>query len=249
MIDAKRTAVALVAVVCLTAACSSRKALDDASNVGDRPMTDDARTRDDASVPAILAGTWKGYVEAHTFMSGSDAVTLVLSDATTYLAFGDGTPPSIDPDVGYPRPVTPAPIIPPDYILEGYQFSLSASQWDGTTRLRFAVHRREQWEPFCAAQTTLFEDDDRPGKYSCVPSTSGGSDPTGCYRRDSSGGKLYFDCIKILVCERFCTCTATSCSVDLTVDEIAFDLRLASNQLNGSVTLPGGVRNIFLTRQ
>jgi hypothetical protein len=198
---------------------------------------------------ASLVGTWKGYVEAHTFSSGSDAVALVITDGAPNgrIVFGQGTPPppATDPDVGYP-PGEDAGFMSLPF--EGFEHTLQEGNVSGD-RVRFKVSTRELWKVWCALQTP-FETDLGSGSYGCLPNWGYSTGPSGCEMQNpDTGESVQVDCGKLELCGMagVCECTASGCEAAQFAD-IAFDLDHVGNELDGSITL-SGVKNVRLDKQ
>jgi hypothetical protein len=207
----------------------------------------------DAKVVLDFVGTWKGYVENHTFDSGSDEVELVLSPGAEpgalagYVVFGKGVPPPVDPDVGFPQESQWL-----SFLQEGFQFHLVDITVAGP-RIKFKASYCEQWKEWCEAQTTTylwFEDE-----YGCVPNWGFMGDDTGCYLiNDKLGQTLKVDCAKIDLCApgHVCICDATGCTSNAEGPTMAFDMTRTNASLDGSVAnLPGGggILNVRLQKQ
>jgi hypothetical protein len=203
-----------------------------------------------------LAGTWVGYVESYKFGDGSDAVTMTLSDTgvgTTFFGSGPALPPPTDPDVGYP----PSGVDP----REGFDFT-NLQPTFAAPRLTLSISSNEVHKKWCEIQTVIYpaynaESDGGCGPllgYNCLPNaaTQGGSP---CFWSSCDHPTwTQVDCGKMTLCGSMggvCSCTSTSCTVATpTAGNIAFDVQLSGNKLDGSVTgLDGGTLNVHLTRQ
>jgi hypothetical protein len=205
-----------------------------------------------------IVGTWQGYVENFMFYSGSDATKLVISHANLSsvcgkVTFGMGTPPPppTDPNVGYPPGYdagAPLGFVDRDVRrFEGFPMSVLGGRWSDP-RLQFTATTSEVWKAWCELQTPYRRQ--VPGEYyMCVPyaSSSHYTPAEGCVI-DLPSGNVPIDCGKLTLCTMgMCTCTASGCTVEAN-GEITFDLRVAGNQMTGSVSLSGALHNLYLTR-
>jgi hypothetical protein len=199
--------------------------------------------------------TWTGYIENYQFASGSDAVAVVFEsrDATSVtgtVVFGEGTPPAMNPCIGYPptedgmydRRITSRP-------MEGFPFTQRAGRvQDG--RVRFAVSLGEQWGQWCEQQASYLVNSEL-GYYSCVPGEAASRGPGGCRVRSAElESTVFVDCGTLELCQGLsvCDCDASGCSA-AEVMRITFDLHPDGQRLVGSVAdLDGQVRNLRLTR-
>lgn len=190
-----------------------------------------------------FGGEWVGYVENFTFASGSDAVRVVAQEDAGgalhgWVSFGQGTPPGLDPDVGFPRDG-----VINTFIQEGFAFTLSQPVITGQ-RLVFQLARNEQWSPWCALQKPI---EDKQGFFRCLD--YGDSGTKGCQVHYPDGWHAV-DCTKLALCQNHeaCVCDATSCATIPRLD-FTFDVTVTTNEMVGSVNFFAGVRNVRLTRK
>lgn len=207
---------------------------------------------------------WNGYIENHTFPSGSDVITLNLTTAPDGTVTGTaefGTvplyAPPTNPNVGYPPWEEDAgqqqPYgVPLPYDPEGFLFTVRDGTLDGS-RLRFSVDPDEIWSAWCALQTPYLvsavagEDGASLYTYSCLPPSAGDSSPckveSECQAfgecADEDGGLATVDCAKLALCapqDSPCACDAGSCSeaVDPSNDE-TFDLQVTATTMDGNL--------------
>ena len=200
-----------------------------------------------------LVGTWIGYAENHTFPSGSDRITVVITQATPagHVAFGEGPQPAPpQADAGYPPDFEfeggPGGPIPLPH--EGFHYALREGDVDGT-RVRFSLAPHELWSEWCALQTS-YPLDDSGENYSCLPNWGFGWDEGGCHQTNpDTDEQVERDCGQVQLCMDFvCRCTAEGCAAE---DEpvVDFDLQLAGDRLDGSVAELIGLVNVHFQRQ
>ena len=116
-----------------------------------------------------------GYIENFTFPSGSDVVRVVVQEEAGgtlrgWVSFGQGSPPALDPEHGFPRDDTFE-----TFIQEGFAFSVSQPLVTGK-RLVFQLARNEQWSQWCALHNPILSE---PGHYYCINIGTGGTKSTG----------------------------------------------------------------------
>jgi len=214
--------------------------------------------RNGAQLPII--GTWLGYIENFKLASGSDAVRITITSASSAQVCGKvvlGTasplPPPTNPDVGYP----------PNYgerfgglggdrrtidMTEG--FPMTIINGTGTSeRLTLNADWHQFWQSWCALQKpTCLENSDL---CFCVPRGPGGAAPGYCYI-EVDGGPVEFECGKLALCmSGACICTATTCRVEPS-PALIFDVHVTGDKASGSVNFADNGRtefhNIYLTR-
>jgi hypothetical protein len=213
------------------------------------PLPQQDAARDDAPAAMDFVGTWKGYVENHTFDSGSDEVELVLSPGgqpgalSGYVVFGKGVPPPADPDVGFPQDGQWQ-----SFLQEGFQFHLLDITVAGP-RIKFEASQLEQWKEWCEAQPTTYLWNDT--EYGCVPNWAFMGDGTDCYLF-TDDQKLKIDCAKIELCGHWgvCDCDASACTASTIWPSMTFDMTRTNASLDGSVAgLYGGGGNLNVRLQ
>jgi len=216
-------------------------------------MSADVKLGDAADVVNFI-GTWVGYVENHTFSSGSDAIKITLApgtavgslQGTVVLGKGDPPPPPQDPEVGYPQGLDDDlhPYLP----YEGFVYTCLSPTVPQQKRLKFTIQLEELWKAWCELQTKTYPFAE---SYQCVPPGAFHHSSQGCTLDNAlTGAKEAVDCGKWTLCSAgmgVCSCTATSCTVDLK-GGASFDLSLSGNELS-SVKGLSGVNNVKLTRQ
>jgi hypothetical protein len=256
----------------LSAACGSPQPINVGSNdgggsggSGPGPAPDDTDAcRNGAQLPIV--GVWEGYIENLKFASGSDAIRVAVTSATSAQAcgkvtLGKGTPPApaTDPDIAYPPGYKPIGADPDDAFFsidrtEGSPLSMVAGTAEAT-RFKFGADWYELWQSWCALQTPI------PAmggaSFGCLGAEGGAISDQGCFAR--VGDQMVpLDCGKYLLCSTSnkCTCTMTSCRVER-IARWAFDLRITGDQAAGSVKtdlgravgdIYGDTYNVYLTR-
>ena len=213
-----------------------------------------------------IVGRWEGYVENQRYVSGSDALLLVISGANESalcgsVTFGMGTPPApaTDPDAAYPPAQFPYNILavgkePGRY--EGFPFTLV----DGKVTLpvvQFRMTVNEIWKGWCELQTPYpWEDAGSPDAFSCMPNEEVQfTEGQGCWFRLPDGGQLPIACGKTALCggQKSCSCTAAGCKgrtiqAELEHGDLQFDLNLDGNALDGNYAGGAGRGNVRFTR-
>jgi hypothetical protein len=211
----------------------------------------DGGANDDAMLSAASVTTWNGFFEDYTLPSGSSHVTLKLSIAPDGRVTGTGVlgdlpflDPPTDPEVGYP------PSLPDGQkdAVERFEFTISEGRMDGA-RLTFFFSLAELLARWCQLQTKtypLITGDGVHHGYACIPNApwgniQGGSD---CFWHDeTTNADVPVDCGKLYLCQgHFCSCTPTSCTLDLTASPggMQFDLHVVGATADGSVL--GGLK-------
>ncbi len=242
----------LLFVAAFSVGCSGK--IDDPDASVDA-ATAEASTSDSPAASA-LSGTWVGYVESFKFGDGSGAVTLVLDGSgagTTFFGPGPALAPPTDPEIGYP---------PEADARENFAFT-NLSPTFAAPRLTVSVAPGEVHKTWCELQTTVYpmynsESDGGCGPllgYGCLPNAATQGNGSSCaWSSCDHPNWTTIDCGKLALCSMgggACQCAQTSCTVNLPPSgSIAFDVQLAGNSLDGSVTgLDGSVHNVHFTRQ
>ncbi|HVZ85974.1 MAG TPA: hypothetical protein VHG72_03345 [Polyangia bacterium] len=186
---------------------------------------------------------WDGYVEAYTFMSGSDRLRVTIAaDGSGTVRAGDidVIAPPTDPNVGYP----PGPMDPvPNRLREGFLYPIRAVQVQAD-RIQFGIDQDEIYAAWCALQTPVLRSSPDAGAdaavYGCLPNLGyiGGS--TDCALLEPDGTQQPVDCVKLAMCEgpQICSCTATACSL---WQHVAADAGLADylDEIDGALDSTG----------
>jgi hypothetical protein len=209
------------------------------------------------------AQSWTGYVENHTFPSGSDALALEFAvDANGVAAgtivFGKGTPPppATDPNVGYPPDLfafgglTLGPSARTLYVAEGYRYAFDRGSFDGH-RLRFGVDMWQLWAGWCALQTPASD-----GSGGCLPNWSSTFDSAAnkCSQTNPQTKKeVPVDCGKLSLCgigPGVCSCTSAGCGPSTPSNVSTFDVFVTSDTASGSVQgSPLGAGNVHFLKK
>jgi hypothetical protein len=239
----------LLAVLAATSGCS------------DDPVSLGGALAVDRSALCSYAAVWEGYVEAHTFGSGSDRVQLVLDESGQgSVTFGEGTP----------RPMPTDPVVPfPD--LDEYRFTILLNQVVheglpyeiGEARIE-AERLRVRTGPFnvyraaaCALQTPIDRGEDLPDeeRYTCMESSAIIVVEGRCYVPDSSVAHdeqpldHEVSCQQWQVCSS-CVCDATGCAGQMQAPFVIDGaLDATGTRLEGSVANALGPHTIRLTKQ
>jgi len=202
-----------------------------------------------------IVGMWEGYVENYSFISGSDAVRINITNANDTLVcgtvvLGDPTtpPPVTDPHTAYP----PGRFDPPHLVdswdnsglllvyAEGFALPIANSKVTGS-RVQFGANWLQPWEPWCAQQPPV---PGGPQGYQC----STADDPA-CPAKGTPG-----HCGKTLLCSGICTCTDQQCTAGGNIDRpdcswVKFDLQVRGSDVSGSVKRScAGVNNVHFAR-
>lgn len=213
----------------------------------------------DRSALSSYAAVWEGYVEAHTFPSGSDRVRLVLDeDGNGTVTFGEGTPRPMPTDADDPFPDLDEGGIERlmyDSHHEGFSHDIAEANVEAE-RLRARTGPTNIYgQAACALQTpVLVEDSDVDNWYSCVPGSSAAHREEGCFLvnlSDPNGSELEVPCKKLELCFSRCDCTSTECTARAPGEAIAIDGALdeAGTRLVGSLVGSFETLTVRLTRQ
>jgi hypothetical protein len=218
-----------------------------------------------------LDGTWTGYIESFTLPSGSDVVSMTFANQgsgpiTGTVTFGTqpAPAPATNPGVGYPTNINWG--MPVDGFLgEGFVYTAQQIAIE-SPRVQLGVVSKELWKGWCALQPQTYgwSDDGGGPRYGCLPgwgctvSASG----AGCFLTNPMNQMVLVDCGLLALClpggcfwggeeGAVCLCSASSCTVDIAMPDITFDMQLTGDQLNGSMagSLSSSVLNVHLTRQ
>jgi len=206
------------------------------------------------AAPDDVVGTWTGYAENHSFPSGKDTITVVITDEALsgHVVFGDAAPLAApDPNVGYPPGLGSDPFAATDLPrpAEGFEYSLHDGSVDGT-RVQFAVAPNEVWEEWCALQTPI-ADEVNAGRYACLPNWGTIAGDAGCWQTDpSTNTDVPVDCGKLALCGPggVCECSSTECTVDAN-PYATFDLQLDANELDGTAAELHGLDHVHFERE
>jgi hypothetical protein len=175
------------------------------------------------TIPDTVVGTWKGYLQAATFRSGSDTVVVNLIRAQgepdrITVTLGETAPTSTPP---YPDN-THARVADASFYLEGLPYPGHQVLWRGS-RLTFKIANGDLYRDWCRMQVPRFEDDGVP-TYTCSPIERERAKAE-CYDRSlplSEGCKAHLICGS-LIDSALCRCNAGGCAADTTLTA-AFDI-------------------------
>jgi hypothetical protein len=234
-----------VAAACLVAlGCGN-----DPVNIGDG-------TKDiDKGSLASYAALWDGYVEAHTFHSGSDRVRVLVDESgESFLQVGEGDalPLPTDPTVGWPPSVaTEGAGYVSATLYESVRYPLGNVRIE-SERIRFQIETNAAFSPFCELQTPV--PTDAPGQFGCLAHNGYSPTDDGCAAVLVPGGsQVPVDCGKVFICLDGCACDSTSCTnrpgLDVPIDAALDD---AGDELVGTIILQDenvGLRTLRLQRQ
>jgi len=193
------------------------------------------------TIPDNLVGTWKGYLQAAIFRSGSDTVVVNLFRT-------QGEPDRITVTLGDSAP-TSTPPYPLDaqrgggtaFYVEGIPYQAHQVLWRGS-RLTFQIANGDIYRSWCATQVPHVDPNSSPERYAC-----GGIDDTIralCYKQDPPVAE---GCEPFLVCNYgLCVCNASGCGASTALTaafDITFDLPVV-----GATTVGGNNVTLRLTR-
>jgi hypothetical protein len=235
----------VVALCAAALGCAS-----DPVNIGD------GQQKVDKSELASYAATWDGYVEAHTFQSGSDRVRVTLDEAGEgWLQVGEGDPLPLptDPNVAWPPTADGSGGWLGSTLQESVRYTLADVRIE-SERIRFAIATLSAFAPFCELQTPM-EQEGTPVEYGCTADNTYVtlSDDT-CQALLVPGGEWEnVDCDWVQICIEACSCNASSCTIrsghDVPLDAALDD---TGDELVGTIILPNdgvGPRTIRLQRE
>lgn len=200
----------------------------------------------DSATASKVDGVWEGYVEAYSFMSGSDAVRVEIhSDgctpsATITLGEGDPLPPVEDPDVGYPFANTsnsPFSGLVRWYEGEAYEaHSVEISK----KRVQIDISMADVWTEWCEMQTP-YPMDESGENFMCVPNYGSSWTEDGCALLGPEGD-IPTDCGKLELCQFGpCQCDESGCSTG-NVGSSTLDVAFDDGHLEGTLSGFGAVR-------
>jgi hypothetical protein len=213
---------------------------------------------EDARAIDTIVGTWTGYVEGYTFLSGSDAVVVAFTAAADgtiagTVTFGNAPAPAPPTSGNEPYPTADVGDLNTAAPYEGFPYTAIQVSFDGT-RLRLGTVHKELWKTWCSLQTSYDWAPSAAGNCGCLPDwpSMGSTDPNAsdCVLTDpDTGADVPVSCALTAPCLIYpvCYCTAGSCTVDMTHADTTIDVRLASGQFSGSVVgLPLSPLNVYL---
>jgi hypothetical protein len=202
-----------------------------------------------------ILGKWDGYIENQTWVSGSDAVHVTITNANDTLVcgtvvLGDGPPPApiVDRHPAYPDDGRFAPsnlptrwddqgtLVP---FAEDFVLTLANSKV-APPRIQFGANWVLPWKDWCELQPPV---PSIPYQYQCdIRDDAPCTDPATGMR-----------CGRELLCTEVCVCTADKCSAGERRDDtlpcnwLDFDLRFEGSAANGSMKLGcTSVNNVHL---
>jgi hypothetical protein len=221
------------------------------SGCSDDPVSLGGAVAVDRSALSSYAAVWEGYVEAHTFRSGSDRVRLVLNEeGQGTLTLGEGVPRPMPTDADDPFPdleSTEIRVLFNHGPQEGFAYEIASALIE-EDRLRARTNPTNVYgEAACALQTPTGPaclDESCP--YSCVPYNAHGF----TYRDGRcfvAADDTELSCKTLDLCLDACDCTSTECYARDPGDVIVLDGALdeAGTQLVGSLD----THTVRLTRQ
>jgi hypothetical protein len=221
------------------------------SGCSDDPVSLGGAVAVDRSALSSYAAVWEGYVEAHTFRSGSDRVRLVLNeDGQGTLTLGEGVPRPMPTDADDPFPdlhSVEIRVLFEHGPQEGFAYEIASGLIE-EDRLRARTTPTNVYgEAACALQTPV-EPACGQGEClrTCVPSL-----PGGYVHRDGrcfvAADDTELSCKKLELCLDACECTSTECYARYPGYPIVLDGALdeAGTQLVGSLD----THTVRLTRQ
>ena len=165
--------------------------------------------------------------------------------------FGDGAPPPVDPELGYPPSSDPMGSFDIGTTpIEGFVFALQDGTAQGS-RIRFTVELSEQYEEWCAGQTPYLDEYNEGEEYYCIPNWITASGESGCYVvNPDTHEHLDMDCMRLAMCEsgRVCECNANGCwAVDSGAGALHFDVSFSADRADGSVQGLDEIHNVRMT--
>lgn len=221
----------------------------------------DALTDMRSATSSLMTGRWVGYLEAYKLPSGSDALSIELTELEDGTAIGivvfgtkSAPPPPTNPNVGYPADLSPiACFIGWDpFRGEGFRYTIGAGVVSGK-RLKMRIQPRMVWQAWCELQTSYSLD--ATGLYGCLPNWGWNCSDV-CSQDDTpTGTSVPRDCGQLYLCAMrprpACDCNAKSCTV-IESDErgvISFDVNVVGDDMNGGIAGFLGDRIVHLTRE
>jgi hypothetical protein len=215
-----------------------------AAACSDQGMVDIGRSGDALS---DYAASWVGYTEAWMVDPTSDAITLTL-DATGQgtLFLGDDPDPGqlpADPNVGPTHDVDP--------LNWGLAAAVRYTVYNANveaSRLRISVNMRERYRDWCAAQTSI---PDENGIYKCVVNNASATcDGSTCTVTDPQTGQTFtYDYDKFVLCTFYpaCDCNAQGCTIGAPTLALDAALEDGGDKLTGTLAIGGAT--VHMTRQ
>lgn len=211
-----------------------------------------------AALSLANRGTWTGYVENFSFISGADELRLTIDvdasgEVTGTVTLGGGAASAAtNPDVGWPAGYMYGAHAGMEYV-EGYAYPASEVRWQ-SLRLRMQVATNEAWRDWCALQTPYFYSEGN--RYSCLPLQSSVSLSPPCQILGDGGAPVAnVDCGKLALCaEDVCACTGGGCTATLQDANVFLDVSLDGDRGDGSIRMGAAgwvnsrVYNVRLTR-
>jgi hypothetical protein len=187
--------------------CSSGNA-----NIGDGMPT--------ASLGANLSdykGSWDGYVEAATFVGGSDRLRIEFDEngvGTFRVGDSPEVGPPTDPEAAYPPGADDIEAEPRP------EFRYAVNATVNTRRLQFQANTSAPYAAYCAILTPVYDSINLD--YACVRQNMAGLPPVG-WRGN---------------CRGLCPCTETACTLESLPNDIEFDGALESDgSLSGTIAI------------
>lgn len=175
-----------------------------------------------------FVGQWDGYIQAHTFIDGSDRVRLsVGDDGKGTIRFGQTElwPKATDPNAKFPPDFPQCTSCSTDLpeVWDGFAYTLNGLQFEAN-RLRGTAGSTEIFKNWCELQTSHHYYDLRNDKdsYTCSTCRTGGDDVSAsdycsvwgaelCATELATGGSVAFPNPPVLdLCERDLLCKAAS---------------------------------------
>lgn len=221
------------------------------SGCSDDPVSLGGAVAVDRSALTSYAAVWEGYVEAHTFRSGSDRVRLVLNeDGQGTLTLGEGVPRPMPTDADDPFPDLESIFVEmllTDKFHEGVEHEIASTLVEDD-RLRAHTEPTNIYgDAACALQTPVEPACEQEG----CPYTCSSTQPGGYIHRDgrcfAAADDTEVSCAKEDLCRLVCECTSSECFARSPGAPIVLDGALdeAGTQLVGSLD----THTVRLTRQ
>lgn len=187
-------------------------------------------------------GTWSGYVENFSFISGTDDLRLTIDvdasgdiSGTVTLGGASAPPPATTPAVGWPAGYAYGTHAGLEYA-EGYAYRTSAVRWQ-SLRLRTQLATNEAWNDWCVMQTPYRVPQDNT--YFCVSLQSSVTLSPPCQTLGDAGApNTIVDCGKLGLCVlEGCTCTSSGCAATELGANVFVDVALNGDKGDGSIRL------------
>jgi len=234
----------------------------DSSPSSDTPTSDAAAPDVPPAASSTVTGKWVGYIESYKLPSGSDAVTIELTELTDGSAIGTvifGTkaspPPPTDPKVRYPSNLVASfPGGGTDtFYGEGFRYTMGLGKVSGK-RLTMRINPGQLWKVWCELQTSYNGGSSASGTWGCLPNWGFTCcDPGPCSQPDPTTGKsVPRDCGQLYLCSvhYVCSCDEKGCTVPGpdAIGGLAFDVTVVADEMNGSISGLFGDKNVHLLR-